>query len=227
LNRAPGAVIEGRIQNVAVGDGDWRGAGFPGMVRDTMFRNTIGRVGSFVGTLLRIGLLSLLAVAIVAFGRNSIERIAERASADPLRSGLTGFLGQVLFVPVLVVTIVILAISIIGIPLILLVPFGIMLVVVVAMVGFTGVAYYVGGLLAGRFGWTERGSYVAVLLGVLAIALITLVARATAIIGGGLFAFPLTFVGYVVEYLAWTLGFGAAILAWHQHWRMRRQVAVS
>jgi hypothetical protein len=227
LNRAPGSVIEGRVQNVAVGEGDWRGAGFPGMVRETMFRNTLGRVGSFVGTLLRIGLLALLAVAIVAFGRTSIERIAERASADPLRSGLTGFLGQVLFVPVLVVTIVILAISIIGIPLILLVPFGIMLVVVVAVVGFTGVAYYVGGLLAGRFGWTDRGSYIAVLLGVLAIALITLVARATAIIGGGLFAFPLTFVGYVVEYLAWTLGFGAAILAWHQHWRMRRQVAVS
>jgi len=227
LNRAPGSVIEGRVQNVAVGEGDWRGAGFPGMVRDTMFRNTLGRVGSFVGTLLRIGLLALLAVAIVAFGRTSIERIAERASADPLRSGLAGFLGQVLFVPILAVTIFILLISIIGIPLILLVPFGIMLVVVVAVVGFTGVAYYVGGLLAGRFGWTDRGSYIAVLLGVLAIALITIVARATAIIGGGLFAFPLTFVGYVVEYLAWTLGFGAAILAWHHHWRMRRQVAVS
>jgi hypothetical protein len=227
LNRAPGSVIEGRVQNVAVGEGDWRGAGFPGMVRDTMFRNTLGRVGSFVGTLLRIGLLALLAVAIVAFGRTSIERIAERASADPLRSGLAGFLGQVLFVPILAVTIFILLISIIGIPLILLVPFGVMLVVVVAVVGFTGVAYYVGGLLAARFGWTERGAYVAVLLGVLAIALITIIARATAIVGGGLFAFPLMFVGYVVEYLAWTLGFGAAILAWHRDWRMRRVVPVS
>ena len=227
LNRAPGSVIEGRVQNVAVGEGDWRGAGFPGMIRDAVVRNTVGRVATFAATLLRIGLLALLAVAIVAFGRTSIERIAERASADPLRSGLTGFLGQVLFVPVLVVTIVILAISIIGIPLLLLVPFGIMLLVVVAIVGFTGVAYYVGSLLAARFGWTERGSYVAVLLGVLAIALITIVARATAIVGGGLFAFPLMFVGYVVEYLAWTLGFGAAILAWHHHWRMRKQVAVS
>jgi len=227
LNRAPGSVIEGRVQNVAVGEGEWRGAGLPGMIRDTVVRNTVGRVATFAATLLRIGLLALLAVAIVAFGRTSIERIAERASADPLRSGLTGFLGQVLFVPILVVTIVILAISIIGIPLILLVPFGIMLLVVVAIVGFTGVAYYVGSLLAARLGWTERGAYVAVLLGVLAIALITLVARATAVVGGGLFAFPLMFVGYVVEYLAWTLGFGAAILAWHHHWRMRRQVAVS
>jgi hypothetical protein len=133
----------------------------------------------------------------------------------------------VLFVPLLVVTIVILAISIIGIPLILLVPFGVLLVVLVAIVGFTGVAYYVGSFLAGRFGWTERGSYVAVLMGVLAIALITLVARATAIVGGGLFAVPLTFVGYLVEYLAWTLGFGAAILAWHRDWRTRREVTVA
>jgi hypothetical protein len=227
LNRAPGSVIEGRVQNVAVGEGDWRGAGFPGMIRDTVVSNTVGRVASFAGTLLRVGLLALLAVAIMAFGRSSIERIAARASADPLRSGLTGFLGQVLFVPILVVTIVVLAISIIGIPLILLVPFGIMLLVVVAIVGFTAVAYYVGSLLSARFGWTERGAYVAVLLGVLAIALITIVARATAIIGGGLFAFPLTFVGYVVEYLAWTLGFGAAILAFHRDWRMRREVPVS
>jgi hypothetical protein len=65
------------------------------------------------------------------------------------------------------------------------------------------------------------------LLGVLAIALITLVARATAIVGGGFFAFPVAFVGYVVEYLAWTLGFGAAILAWHRYYRARREVAVS
>jgi hypothetical protein len=55
----------------------------------------------------------------------------------------------------------------------------------------------------------------------------TIVARVIAIVGGGLFAFPLTFVGYAVEYLAWTLGFGAAILALHRDWRMRREVPVS
>ena len=227
LNRAPGAVIEGRIQNVAVGEEGWRGGNFPGMVRDTIFRDTLGRVGSFAGTLLRIGLLALFALAIAAFGRSHVERIAERLSADPLRSGLAGFLGQVLFLPVLLVTIVILAVSIIGIPLLVLVPFAIMLLMVVALVGFTGVSYHVGGLLAGRFGWTERGSYVAVVLGVLAIALITIVARAAAIVGGGLFTFPIAFVGYIVEYLAWTLGFGAAILALHRDWRTRRQPALS
>ena len=227
LNRAEGAVVEGRVQNVGVGDERWRGMGFPGMVRGTIFRDTLGRVGSFAGTLLRIGFLALLALIVVAFGRTWIERIAERASADPVRSGLTGFLGQVLFFPVLLITIVILAISIIGIPLLVLVPFAVLSIVIVALVGFTGVAYYVGGVLASRFGWKERGVYVSVLLGVLAIALITLVARAAAIVGGGLFTFPVAFAGYVVEYLAWTLGFGAAILAWHRDWRMRRMPAVS
>ena len=47
----------------------------------------------------------------------------------------------------------------------------------------------------------------------------TLIARAAAIVGGGIFTFPVAFVGYLVEYLAWTLGFGAAILVWHRHHR--------
>ena len=227
LNRAEGAIIEGRVENVGVGDGRWREAGFPGMVRDTIFRDTLGRVGSFAGTLLRIGFLALLALIVVAFGRTWIERIAERAAADPLRSGLAGFLGQVLFIPVLLITILVLIVSIIGIPLLVLLPFAFLAIMIVALVGFTGVAYYVGSLLAGRFGWSARGDYVAVLLGVLAIALITLVARAAAIVGGGFFAFPVAFVGLLVEYLAWTLGFGAAILVWHRHHRARKEVAVS
>jgi hypothetical protein len=227
LNRAEGSVIEGRVENVGVGDGRWRDAGFPGMVRDTIFRDTLGRVGSFAGTLLRIGFLALLALMVVAFGRTWIERIAERAAADPLRSGLAGFLGQVLFIPILLITIVVLIVSIIGIPLLVLLPFAFLALMIVALVGYTGVAYYVGRLLAGRFGWSARGDYVAVLLGVLAIALITLVARAAAIVGGGVFAFPVAFVGYLVEYLAWTLGFGAAILVWHRHYRARKEVAVS
>jgi hypothetical protein len=199
-----------------------------GNIRDTIWRETVaGRVGSFAGTLLRIGFLALLALIVVAFGQKWIERIAERAAADPLRSGLTGFLGEVLFIPLLLITGVVLIVSIIGIPLLVLLPFVFLTVWIVALVGFTGVAYYVGGVLARRFGWTDRSIYLVVLLGVLAIALITLVARAAAIAGGGLFAFPAAFVGYLVEYLAWTLGFGAAILAGHRTWRMRRVPAVS
>ena len=82
--------------------------------------------------------------------------------------------------PLLLITIVVLVVSIIGIPLLVLLPFAFLILMIVALVGVTGVAYYVGGLLANRFGWTDRGAYVFVVLGVLAIALITLIARAGA-----------------------------------------------
>jgi len=216
LNRAPGAVIEGRVENVGIGPGPWRGAaGFPGMLRNTIF----GRVGSLAGTLFRVAFVTLLALVVVAFGRPWIERIADRASSDPLRAGLAGFLAQLLFFPVLLMTIIVLAVSIVGIPLLLLLPFAIVLVLLGLLFGFTGVAYHVGRLLNERFGWTERGPYVAVLLGVMAIAFVTIVARSAAVIGGSFLTFPLSAVGYMVEYAAWTLGFGAAILAW---WRGRR-----
>lgn len=222
LNRAPGSVIEGAVENVAIGPGRWRGANFPGMLRDTI----LGRVGSLAGTLFRVAFVMLLALVVVAFGRPWIERIADRASADPLRAGLTGFLAQLLFFPVLLMTVIVLAVSIVGIPLLLLLPFAIVLVLIVLLVGFTGVAYHVGRLLNGRFGWMERGPYATVLLGVLTIALITVVARSAAVIGGSFFTFPLSAVGYIVEYAAWTLGFGAAILAWWRGRQLSGSVAV-
>lgn len=217
LNRAPGARIEGSVENVAVGPDRWRGAGFPGRLRDTIF----GRVGGLAGTLLRVAFVALLALVVVAFGRPSVERIADRASADPLRAGLAGFLGQLLFVPVLLMTVVVLAVSIVGIPLLLLIPFAILLVLLAGLVGFTGVASYVGSVLNARFGWAERGPYATVLLGVVAIALVTLLARAAAVIGGGFLTFPIHVVGYLVEYVAWTLGFGAVVLVWLRERRER------
>ena len=96
----------------------------------------------------------------------------------------------------------------------MLVPFGILLALVVLLVGFTGVAYQVGRTLHARFGWSERGEYASVALGVVVIGGLTVLARSAALIGGDLFGIPLAALGYVVEYAAWTIGFGAAILVW-------------
>lgn len=209
LNREAGARIDGSIDNVGIGSIDGPAWGIPAAIGANIF----GRIGSLAGTVLRVALLALLALVVMAFGRASIERIADRTAADPLRAGLVGFFAQLLFFPVLVITVVVLAISIIGIPLLLLVPFGIVLMLVVLLVGFTGVAYQVGRLLNGRFGWT-RGAYATVILGVVVIAAVTLIARSAAVAGGSLLTFPLSAAGYILEYTAWTLGFGAAILAW-------------
>lgn len=210
LTRAPTARIDGSVNNVGLGGGSWNNRDF-----DDAFGNRFfWRMGGLAGTLLRVTLVLLLALAVVALGPAYVERIADRTAVDPLRAGLIGFFAELLFFPALVITVVVLAISIIGIPLLVLVPFGIVLALVVLLVGFTGVAYHVGRSLHARFGWTGRGTYASVALGVIVIGALTVLARSAALIGGGVFGFPLAALGYFVEYVAWTIGFGAAILVW-------------
>jgi len=214
LNRAPGARIYGKVDDVGFGaeaqSVQWFG-------RDLSFWAPFSRVGGLLGTLLRVTLLILSALVVVALGGRFVEAIADRAATEPLRSGLAGLLMELLFVPLLIVTIVVLAVSIIGIPLLLLVPFGMVLAVMFMLVGFTGVACQVGRLVGDRFG-IKRGPYASVALGVLVVVGITLVARIIALAGGFVLgltvAGPLTAVGYLAEYAAWTVGIGAVILTW-------------
>jgi hypothetical protein len=158
-------------------------------------------------------LFMLFALIVTAVGRRPMEQIAARIAAEPLRAGLVGLLGEILFIPVLIVTILALVISIIGIPLLILVPFGIILIGVVMLVGFTAVAHIAGGWSLDRFGRTERGPFLTVAAGVVVIAALTLLGKLFSLAAGFL-GLPLSLVGYLVEYLAWTIGFGAAILAW-------------
>ena len=52
-----------------------------------------------------------------------------------------------------------------------------------------------------------------VAIGIALIAGLTLLGRLAALAIGG-FGAPLYIVGYLIEYLAWTIGFGAAIQTW-------------
>jgi len=212
LDRATGAQVFGDVNEV--GDrrgavrGEWR---WPGM----FFGSFWSRLGSLAATILRLTVILLVGLIVVAFGRGAVERVAARTAATPLRSGLIGLLAQILFVPVLVLTCIVLVVSIIGIPLLVLVPFGILLLVLVMLVGFVGLAYHVGRLVASRVRGAEPGPYAAFAIGVAAIGAVTLTAKLGALVGGFLLA-PLTAIGYVLEYVAWTIGFGAALLYWYE-----------
>ncbi len=153
----------------------------------------------------------MIAIAVL---RHPVEQIAAKAAADPIRSTLVGLLAEILFVPVLLVTIFALVVSIVGIPLLVLVPFAVVLIGLVMLVGFTGAAYQAGSIMLHRFGRDGQNPYLAVAAGVVVIAAVTLVAKLVSMAGGFFVGMPFTFVGYVIEYLAWTMGFGAAILAW-------------
>lgn len=212
MNRAPGARIDGEVVEVGRGgSGFQRRWWFP-----VVFGSFWSRFGSLAATVVRISLLVLLGIIVVAVGRNPIERIAARTADSPLRSGLIGLLAEILFLPVLVLTVVVLAVSIVGIPLLALVPFALLLLMLVMLVGFIGLAYQIGRWLTARFRWTVRGGYAVVAIGVIAIGLMTILAKLAALAGGVLLGAPLAALGYLVEYVAWTIGFGAAILYWYE-----------
>jgi hypothetical protein len=211
LNRSPGARVEGDLVEVGPGGrGFGRGAVFP-----MMFGSMWSRLGSLAATIVRLTLVLLVGFVVIAFGRNAVERVAARTEATPGRAGLVGLLAQILFVPLLVLTCVVLVVSIVGIPLLVLVPFAVLLLMLVMLVGFVGLAYHVGRLVASRVRGAEPGPYASFAIGVLAIGAVTLIAKLGALAGGFLLA-PLTGLGYVLEYIAWTVGFGAALLYWYQ-----------
>ncbi len=218
LRREAGSRVDGKIDEVGVGDGGMAMPGKWGKKRQSVSRGF--SIGSFAGTLWRGVLLLLLTFVMIAIGGRYVRPIAMRASAEPVRAGLTGLLAEVLFVPVLVLTVVVLAVSIIGIPFLLLLPFALVLVALVALGGFSGVALELGRTLAGRIGFVTSSLYAQAAVGVGAVILLTLVGRGLRLLGGGFFGGflggTLLALGLMIEFLVWTVGLGAAI------WVLRR-----
>jgi hypothetical protein len=212
LERDPGARIGGRVQDVGVNwrAGDWSWGPPVGLWWGSM----VGSAFALVGTLARLAVLCLLAALVVLLGRDYMERAATRAAAEPLKAGAIGFLAAMLFLPVLVITIVVLVVTIVGIPLLVLVPFAILGLVLVALVGFTAVANRIGHLLTARFGWSAENPYWTTVAGIVLLASPVLVARVIGL--GGFPLFPITgtlvFIGLVAECAAWFVGFGAVAL---------------
>ena len=213
FKRDPQAQVFGKINEIGIGANGQTIPPYNINMRNILFGTLASRVQRFVTTIVRVLMFILFALIVTAVGQRPVQQIAARIGAEPVRSGLMGLLAEILFVPVLVVTILALVISIIGIPLLVLVPFAIILVGIVMLVGFTGTAYLVGGWTLDRFGRTERNPYLIAAIGIVVIAGLTLVGRLFALAVGGIGA-PFYIAGYLLEYLAWTVGFGAAIQTW-------------
>ena len=216
LLRDPAARVSGEVVDVGSGSLEsWR-ARFPrGRWREGLGGWTFGSAFSLLSTLTRVAVLCLLAALVVLLGRDHVARISARAAAEPLKAGAIGLLAQLLLLPLLIVTIVLLVVTIIGIPLLALIPFVLLGLVVVALVGFTSVAYHVGHLLGARFGRVGDGPYATTIAGILILVSPLLLARLLGLAGG--VVFPMTLgllvIGTILEYVAWTIGFGAVALA--------------
>jgi hypothetical protein len=200
--REPGATVRGSIDdnsflwpNISLapdwsGEGSWTGFAFWGSV----FRLSLTMVAAMILTVLAPGW------------------IASISGRSPGASILTGLAVEVLFVPALVVLIVALIVSIVGIPLLATIPFLLAAFGFIWVAGFTGVAVRIGRALRGRSGLMEV-SVVDFLIGYTIIIGITVLAQVMAYGVGWLspVTWPMRSAGLLVEYVAWTVGLGAAV----------------
>lgn len=167
------------------------------------------------GTTARILLLAIAMAALAFFARARVARIGAAAVASPVRAGLIGLATQAIFVPALIVVAIVMAITIVGLPFVaVVVPLAVLAMLATMVLGFTSLAARLGQHVTGN------DTVVAVLAGLVIIVLPTFVARLTGVGPEPLRAVTvaLLVVGTLVEYVAWTVGLGAAVMTGLGRW---------
>jgi hypothetical protein len=216
LTNEPGARFLRGVNDVSFDMIDLDFSDFGGFPRIRLPRPSrqVFRSLDLVGTLVRFAFFGLLGSVVLLVSAGSSERVARRVALEPVKAGFVGFLAQLLFVPLLVTGILLLVVTIIGIPLLVLVPVVLVAALLVMVLGFTGVAQGVGQLFSGGAGHSQRSAYVLLWLGLVIVMAPTLFGEVLGLMGGpfGFFAVMLGITGFVVEYVAWTTGMGAVIL---------------
>jgi hypothetical protein len=216
VERDPGARVDGDVSEVRIGApafgpfvrfrpwGGWHWLASP-----------FGASTDLFASLLRMSLVGLLAAMIVAVGGTPVRRVSRVIAAEPWRAAFAGLAAQVFFVPVLVITVVVLAVSIIGIPLLLLVPFGLLAAVFALFLGFTGAGCAIGDVVRRRTRSHGQNLFVSLVIGLAVVWALTVIARFVGLAGGPV-RVALSVVlaaGFVIEYVAWTVGLGAVLLS--------------
>jgi hypothetical protein len=177
----------------------------------------------FMGILSDLVILAVLVgigFATVFFARKKLEAVADTARNETLRAGLVGLAATFLILPGYILGIIALAISIVGIPLLLAwVPLFWVAVGVAILLGYLAVGHAVGeGLAERRFyggEWASRAnSYYYVLTGLAALFAFFLASHAVQMAGPwlGFIRGLLMFLGVVLTWAAFTIGFGAVLL---------------
>ena len=214
LTRDPASTVQGHVNEIGFDSPGFHIRPIHWAVPFGFWDGTPWRTVRFFGTLLRVVLFGLVAALVLVLAPRAVERTDYAITTQPLKAGLIGLVAQLFFIPLLVMTVVLLLVSIIGIPLLALVPFAVLLFVVLWLLGFTAAATSFGRLLKGRFNTHAHSSMQLLLLGLIGIWGLILVGRLLGI-GGG----PLTWaggvivlMGFLVEFAAWTLGLGGALM---------------
>ncbi len=218
LTLAPGARHTGRLhQNV--------GRRFEGWTWPTIGWSRLDLGGatrwvSLAGTLTRVTLLAVAVAAVVLLAGSRVTRISAVAGHSPWRAAFVGLGTQVLFVPALVAVSVAMAVTIIGLPFVaIVVPLAVVSLGLAMLLGFSGIAHSLGRAVERRAGWTP-GAFWMPIVGLALVVLPTVLSRVIGIAPDWARALPLALlaVGTAVEYVAWTIGLGAAVMTGLGQW---------
>jgi len=203
----PAAQVKGKIDRAVFSipgvDVGWRSVNIP---RGWWSFASLGAM------VMRLGMVLTISLLLTLIAPGWIRSMAGRASS----AGSAGFLGamaEVLFVPVLLVVAIMLVISVIGIPLLAAIPFLIAGGAMLWIGGFAAVAVNLGARLRGSRGGESSVPMLDLLTGFVAITGLTIIAHFAALAPGSMggFGWMLQTAGLVIEYVAWTVGLGAAL----------------
>jgi hypothetical protein len=209
---ADSATVNGEIENVGI---YWPDIEF---ASDWLWQLDRGWWALFAlaANVFRFTLIMLTACLMALIAPGWIRRIGERASATPIAAGFMGLLAEIMVIPAFLLLTAALVITIVGIPLIILLPFAFLAFLILWLAGFASVAAVVGSRLRPRISVGDGGSPVAdVAWGVIVLFALMFVGNLLAFAPP--FFWPLSTSMHVIaiglEFIVWTVGLGAALLA--------------
>ncbi len=187
-----------------------RGGRILGQYTEVAFPQTLG-IGipkvtgffpNFMGIIFTAFLMFLCIISIALFP-NHLARIVARIEREVIKTFFWGILAWFSIIPIFVL----LVITIIGIPVALLIfPFAL---IAAFLLGYIATTIYIGKMLAPIFGWQEKSIYIKSIIGVLAIAVLRLLANFSSAIGAGGLDLFFAIIYLVVVFAVITIGLGA------------------
>lgn len=228
VHRSEGAQVRGGVTEVSLGHVELPSEIAPWLAGVGLF-SAFGAVPRLIGTTFRLLLLMTLGVLAYLVARRTVEQSAERVQDNPAKVTIIGLAAGLLIGPVIFLAAFVLILTIIGIPLLLLVPFIFAFLLLLALAGFTGTALAIGQWASRRFGFNTPAGIGTVVLGIVVIFLPLMLARVIAL--GGWATAPFSFVfgaaAFGLELLVWAAGFGAVLSNTFGGWRARRAMVAT
>jgi len=203
----PGAQVRGKIDEAVVLWPDFDlGFGWLGLT------GVWWPMAAFGATVLRLGLVLIVSLLLTVVAPGWIRSMAIGASSA-LSTGLLGVAAEVLFVPALLAVVIALVISILGIPLLGAIPFLLAAGALAWAGGFAAVAVCLGARLRGASARTSSSPVADLLTGFVALTALTVIAHIISLGSGWVSpgGWMIRAAGLTIEYVAWTIGLGAAI----------------